>query len=144
MFRASCLLQDRIDAAIDTAIRERVRQNLPDRTEIRNAVLDEVAQRAAELRAMKEIMMSSEDTHPVQRKVVPSTARFGARVSKKVTLAAYEVYSSVYAPQEAIITGNCRGGFGTGELIAFLYARAFPRSEWRQRVDEAIDGMENL
>lgn len=77
--------------------------------------------------------------HPVQ-----TVDGKGGRISTKVTLAAYEVYSAVFAPQEALITGNCRGGFGTGELIAFLYARSFPRHEWRARFDEAIAGMERL
>ena len=62
-------------------------------------------------------------------------------VRESVYMAAYEVYSAVYSPQEAIITGNCRGGFGIGELTAFLYAKAFPRDEWRQRVDEAFVGI---
>ena len=57
---------------------------------------------------------------------------------------AYEVYCAVYAPQEALVTGHCRGGFGVGELIAFLYAYGFPRKEWRQRVDEAFHGMAQL
>jgi hypothetical protein len=61
-----------------------------------------------------------------------------------VTRAAYEVYCHVCAPQEAMVTGGCRGGFSTGELIAFLYARSFPKSEWRSRVDEAFRGAENL
>jgi hypothetical protein len=58
-----------------------------------------------------------------------------------VTMAAYEVYCHVYAPQEALITGECRGGFGVGELVAFLYARSFPKNQWSKRVDEAFDGM---
>lgn len=56
-------------------------------------------------------------------------------------MAAYEVYCELYGKQEAMVTGNCRSGFGAGELVAFLYARSFPRSEWRKRVDEAFDGM---
>ena len=75
---------------------------------------------------------------------VQTTNKSGARITKSVTLAAYEVYSHIYGPQEAIITGNCRGGFSVGELIAFLYAKSFPKNEWRQRVDEAFAGMENL
>ncbi|AMV34557.1 hypothetical protein VN12_20705 [Pirellula sp. SH-Sr6A] len=59
-------------------------------------------------------------------------------------MAAYEVYSHVFQPQQALIEGNCRGGFGIGELIAFLYARSFPKSEWKQRVEEALDGNKNL
>lgn len=63
------------------------------------------------------------------------------RVPKTVYMAAYEVYARVCGPQEALIKGDCRGGFGHQELVAFLYARAFPQSEWRQRVDEAFEGM---
>jgi hypothetical protein len=59
-------------------------------------------------------------------------------------MAAYEVYSHVFAPQNALVTGGCRGGFSTGELVAFLYARGFPKSEWQMRVDEALNGMQNL
>ncbi len=59
-------------------------------------------------------------------------------------MAAYEVYSHVYSPQEAMVTGGCRGGFSTGELIAFLYARPFPKNEWRMRVDEALTGAKDL
>ncbi len=62
-------------------------------------------------------------------------------VCEPVYMAAYEVYCHVYSPQEAIITGNCRGGLGIGELTAFLYARAFPRDEWRKRVYEAFAEM---
>ena len=76
--------------------------------------------------------------HPVQTHSIHD----GGCVPQKVTLAAYEVYKHVYGAQEAMITGGCRGGFGVGELIAFLYARSFPREEWRCRVDEAFRGME--
>ncbi len=79
------------------------------------------------------------ERHPVQ-----TVDRQGGRLSKAVTLAAYEVYREVFGPQPAMITGHCRGGFSTGELIAFLYARAFPRQEWRARVDEAFRGMEHI
>jgi len=57
---------------------------------------------------------------------------------------AYEVYCHVYGEQESMVTDGCRGGFSAGELIAFLYASSFPKSEWRQRVDEAFKGMESL
>ena len=81
------------------------------------------------------------ETHPVQ------TPRNGGRVGrspKTVTMAAYEVYCEVFSPQEAMVTGGCRGGFSTGELIAFLYARSFPKSEWRNRVNEAFRGAEGI
>ena len=81
------------------------------------------------------------ETHPVQ-----TPNRFGepARLTTAVTMRAYEVYCHVFAPQEALVTGGCRGGFSTGELIAFLYARSFPKDEWRSRSDEAFQGMKNL
>lgn len=58
-----------------------------------------------------------------------------------VYMAAYEVYCHVYGPQQAMIEGNCRCGFGIGELVAFLYARGFPKEQWRARVDEAFAGL---
>ena len=85
--------------------------------------------------------MSTVEPHPVQTR---QPIHHGARVPTVVTMLAYEVYCAIYGPQQAIVTGDCRGGFGAGELIAFLYARNFPRSEWRQRVDEALTGMEQL
>jgi hypothetical protein len=80
------------------------------------------------------------EMHPVQR----SARRGPTRITSAVTLRAYEVYCHVYGEQEAMVTGWCRGGFGDGELIAFLYARSFPKSEWRARVDEVFKNSENL
>lgn len=81
-------------------------------------------------------------THPVQ---IPSShGSASGKLDEAVTLRAYEVYCHVCAPQPAMVTNGCRGGFSTGELIAFLYARSFPKEEWRQRADEAMRGMENL
>jgi hypothetical protein len=77
--------------------------------------------------------------HPVQ-----TVDHKGGRISSLVTMRAYEVYCAVYGPQEAVVTGTCRGGFSTGELIAFLYARSFPKEEWHQRIDEAFAGMEHI
>ncbi len=65
-------------------------------------------------------------------------------VPKNIALAAYEVYCHCYGPQEALITGGCRGGLGMGEIIAFLYARSFPKTEWKAKVKEAFDGMQNF
>lgn len=79
------------------------------------------------------------DTHPVQ-----TVDHRGGRVRQLVTLRAYEVYSAVYGPQQALITEGCRGGFSTGELIAFLYARSFPKAEWSDRVDEALADMDHV
>lgn len=78
-------------------------------------------------------------THPVQ--VHRSGRRDGGRARTEVTMRAYEVYCHVHGPQPAMVTGDCRGGFGAGELIAFLYARSFPKAEWSARVDEALRGM---
>jgi len=79
-------------------------------------------------------------THPIQK----SVSKEPARVPQVVTMLAYEVYCEVYSPQEEIVTGNCRGGFSTSELVAFLYARSFPRTEWHKRFYEALKGMKNV
>jgi hypothetical protein len=79
--------------------------------------------------------------HPVQ---THQQRRGEAKCPQIVTMRAYEVYCHVYAPQEAMVTGQCRGGFSTGELIAFLYARTFPKEQWRDRMEEAFRGAENL
>jgi hypothetical protein len=84
--------------------------------------------------------MSDIEIHPVQT----HKGREEGRAPKVVTMRAYEVYCEVYAPQEALVTNGCRGGFGAGELVAFLYAHSFPKAEWRQRVDEAMNGMRGL
>lgn len=85
------------------------------------------------------------ETHPIQMPHTSYAQRSeGARLSKAVTMRAYEVYCHLYGPQEALVTGGCRGGLGLGELTAFLYARSFPQTEWRQRTDEAFKGMKNF
>jgi hypothetical protein len=82
-----------------------------------------------------------DNTHPVQT----HAHREGpAKVPTLVTMVAYEVYCDLYGAQPALVTGGCRGGFAVGELVAFLYARAFPKAEWQRRVDEAFHGMKNL
>ncbi|KTT57176.1 hypothetical protein NS337_00600 [Pseudomonas oryzihabitans] len=50
-----------------------------------------------------------------------------AQALRGVTMKAYEVYVHLFASQEALVTGGCRGGFCAGELVALLYARAFPK-----------------
>ena len=62
-------------------------------------------------------------------------------VTELVYMRAYEVYCAIYGEQKALVEGGCRGGFGAGELAAFLYARSFPREEWRARAEEAFEGM---
>ncbi len=75
--------------------------------------------------------------HPVQTEC----CHRGGVCPRSVTMTAYEVYVAVYGEQRAMVEGDCRGGFGVGELVAFLFGRSFPRSEWRARVDEALRGM---
>lgn len=74
--------------------------------------------------------------HPIQTHDV--TRRGEAYLPDYVTLRAYEVYCGLYGEQKAMIEGNCRGGFGVGEIVAFLYARSFPKEEWRKRFEEAL------
>lgn len=78
--------------------------------------------------------------HPMQTSEYDKLqrGRGGAKLPTEVTLRAYEVYCALYGEQPAMITDGCRGGFGASEIIAFLYARSFPRNEWRARVDEAF------
>jgi len=78
-------------------------------------------------------------THPIQ-----TVDRKGGQLPQVVTLRAYEVYRSIFGEQIAMITGECRGGFSTAELIAFLYARSFPQEQWKRRFDEALDGAEHV
>lgn len=77
-------------------------------------------------------------THPVQNSYDASRRGRQSRVPQLVTMRAYEVYCHVHGEREALVTGGCRGGFSVGELIAFLYARSFPKAEWSTRADEAM------
>lgn len=79
-------------------------------------------------------METTPQTHPVQ---LVNGKR--GQIRAEVAMAAYEVYCHLFTPQNQLVTGGCRGGFGAGEIIAFLYAKSFPKSEWRHRVDEAFD-----
>ena len=85
--------------------------------------------------------MADEKLFPVQGGNRNSRGGQG-QVGELVYMRAYEVYRHVFGEQKAMIEGHCRGGFGKGELVAFLYASGFPRSEWRVRVDEALKGMD--
>ena len=77
-------------------------------------------------------------THPVQNARKDRTGK----APQVVTMRAYEVYRHLHGEQEAMVTGWYRGGFSTGELIAFLYAYGFPKAEWSDRCREAFGGME--
>ena len=87
-------------------------------------------------------MSNDIETHPVQ--ALRGYPREPSVCPQVVTMRAYEVYCAVHRPQVAMVTGNCRGGFSTGELIAFLYARSFPKDQWRAKMDEAMRGAKNL
>jgi hypothetical protein len=88
--------------------------------------------------------MSEPEMHPVQTKKAHD--RTPGQISAEIVLRAYEVYAAVYGPQPAMIdlAKGCRGGFTTREIVAFLYARSFPKAEWSARVDEAISGARGL
>jgi hypothetical protein len=76
--------------------------------------------------------------HPVQ---ISDLGR-KPQLPSSVTLRAYEVYCHLFGAQPAMVDlagRGCRGGFGAGELIAFLYARSFPKEEWEKRFKEAIE-----
>lgn len=83
--------------------------------------------------------MNDRETFPIQGG--DQHGRGQGAVCKAVYMRAYEVYCHVHQPQQALIEGNCRGGFGKGELVAFLYASGFPRDEWKKRADEAFANM---
>lgn len=79
-------------------------------------------------------------TEPMAHTVQTECCHRGGVCPQVVTLRAYEVYSHLFGPQEALVTGNCRGGFSMGELVGFLYASGFPKSEWQRRFKEATVG----
>ena len=77
--------------------------------------------------------------HPIQTHDI---AQRGANtMPEEVTRRAYEVYCHLYGAQPALVDlagRGCRGGFGVGELVSFLYAHSFPKEEWKARVKEAF------
>lgn len=77
--------------------------------------------------------------YPIQKS--HKSPREKTTIPEPIYLAAYEVYEEVYGKQPALIDHDrgCRGGFGISELVAYLYARAFPKTQWRIRVHEAHD-----
>lgn len=54
---------------------------------------------------------------------------FSGGIPWSLHLEAYDVYRKKYGPQQALIEGWCRGGFGTSELDEFIPG-------WRERVSE--------
>jgi hypothetical protein len=88
-------------------------------------------------------MTAEQRVFPIQTQAVGRRGESGG-VPESVYMAAYEVYSHIHGAQPAMIDlegRGCRGGFSTGELIAFLYARPFPKDQWRDRVNEAFQSM---
>jgi len=79
--------------------------------------------------------------HPVQTGLGRRHPSETAVVPQAVAMRAYEVYCRLHGEQPAMVTGGCRGGFGDGELVAYLYAHTFPQAEWQMRFDEARVGM---
>ena len=79
--------------------------------------------------------MSNTVFHPVQNE------RDIHNLPEAVVLRAYEVYCHLYGQHPAMvnITTGCRDGFSVGEIIAFLYARSFPKEQWRDLVDAAFE-----
>lgn len=85
------------------------------------------------------------DSHAEDRRLFPVQAPQRHKptvIPQPVYMAAYEVYCELWGPQEAMIdhARGCRGGFSAGEIVAMLYARSFPKQEWRRRFDEALKG----
>lgn len=82
-------------------------------------------------------------SHPVQFEQTNRHPRDTARIPEAVALRAYEVYCHIWGAQPAMIDveKGCRGGFSVGEITCFLYARSFPKDEWRARFTEAQKGM---
>lgn len=63
-----------------------------------------------------------------------------ATVNEDVAKRAFEVYDHIFNGCQSFEQLHKRGGFGVGEITAFLYAWPFPRNEWSKRVDEALEG----
>lgn len=83
-------------------------------------------------------MSNTIPVHPIQRAFEPNRISV---VPQVMTFRAYEVYCELYGEQPALVTNGCRGGFSVGELLAFLYARSFPKDEWMKRFREGLEGM---
>lgn len=66
--------------------------------------------------------MSDARMAPVQR---------GFPIPWSVAEAAYEVYAHINGSGQSLERLCERGGFGVGELTAYLFARPFPRDQWR-------------
>jgi hypothetical protein len=63
-----------------------------------------------------------------ERKMAPVQG-YAAGIPWSLHMEAYSVYAKKYGKQEALITGWCRGGFGTSELDEFIPG-------WRERITE--------
>ena len=56
---------------------------------------------------------------------------YSAGIPWEMHLRAYDVYCKRFCPQEALITGGCRGGFGVCELDEFIPG-------WREELSELV------
>ncbi|WP_264716337.1 hypothetical protein [Limobrevibacterium gyesilva] len=72
---------------------------------------------------------------------IASYRREPGRLPLCIAEKAYEVYSALHGDRQSLSRLGERGGFSAGEVIAFLYARQFPRPQWSDRVHEAFRGM---
>jgi hypothetical protein len=73
--------------------------------------------------------------HPVRSQKALQT--IPEAVAKRV----YEVYEHVFGAHPAMLQaerGYC-GGFHAEEVVAMLYARSFPKTEWGRRTTEAME-----
>lgn len=88
---------------------------------------------------MAPAMTAPDRMSPIQQHVWHDHKR--SEIRRVITERAYEVYSHLYGTNQSLDRLDERAGFGVGELVAFLYARSFPKAEWSDRVDEAMKGM---
>jgi hypothetical protein len=67
-----------------------------------------------------------------------SSYTYKGKVQEGISRQAYAVYSHIYGDSQSFERLNERGGFGIGELVAYLYAHSYPKVEWRKRADAAF------
>lgn len=61
-------------------------------------------------------------------------------LDRRIVERAYEVYNTLH-PGQTLDDLNRRSGLSVGEIVAFLYARTFPRNEWAPRSNEAFNAL---
>jgi hypothetical protein len=105
----------------------RVFLNIPD------AAAAEVTSHSIEAKLLSTILRPAPavDAQPaaaVPERMAPVQG-YKAGIPWSLHLEAYDAYSKKWAPQQALIEGGCRGGFGTGELDEFIPG-------WREKAAE--------